>query len=215
MGKLFGLFITLLFSSCMTLNNALNKVVSTDDFSKPQEKLLAAKCEEQFPYTEGVTPGTEKVNDSAFNVFKRMSAETLEQANINYNNLAKFTDSTYRASKEYKALLEQARASRDSAAGVVKALKKGIPCPEILITDTARRKGGPVQAALEIAVNQLKLEVAANEIKIQDKTIETDKLKGELKEAKDARWNLFWIGLGIGAGVVAIGGFILKFKKII
>lgn len=202
--------LSLSFFSC----NPYKKIASDVKRTDAETKLLATICAAEFPPIEYISEGTKIVDSTAYKEAYKALERALQDAGDDVQNLITLIDQKGQDNDVLRDMLFKAQKKADSL-NAVKQAYKYIPCPDAHTRDTSHLISKAELTALQIKYDQLGRESAAKDLKIDKANADKEQAEQKAKEAEKNRWNLFWVGIGIGAGVVAIGGFILKLKSII
>lgn len=208
--SIIALHVILSMSSC----NPYKKIASDAKRTDAETKLLATICAAEFPPIEYISEGTKTIDSTAYKEAYKALERALQDAGDDVQNLLNLIEQKGQDNDVLRDMLFAAQKKVDSL-NAVKQAYKYIPCPDAHTRDTGHLINKAELTALQIKYDQLNRESAAKDLVIDKANASRQEAENKLADAQKARWKLFWIGLGVGAGVVAVGGFILKLKSII
>lgn len=211
------IILPVIFFSCSTsrkVDKALQKVVSTSDFTSAQRTLLAAKCNTEFPVVEFISEGT-KTSDSAS--FKDAIKSLERDITSAYNEVARLTEQSNNKEKDndvLRQMLFDAQGRLDSLR-ITRSAYRTIPCPEVHVRDTMYKKATSELQILQTKLDQLQVESAKKDIQIEKAKAGWADAEQRAKEANAKKWKFFLIGAGVGAALLIAAKFLFKLKNII
>lgn len=207
-------FFLLLFSSCVTLNKAVNKIMQEDKFTPEQLNLLAVKNEILFPYREHFSEGVVKTDSTDFNSYKKDIERQVREASNDIDKLSSIINSKEQDNEVLRQLLYDAQHKYD----ILKAKEetiKAIPCPTQTKTDTSFRELSSKYQVIQSKLDNANIEVA--KLTVENVSIKTsnEKLNNDISEANKIKRKSMLIAFLIGIGFSMLITLFLKLKKII
>lgn len=215
------ILISSLFTSCMTLDKAIHKVVSADHFTPTQEALLLVKYKSMYSDYEWTTEGTQRIDSAERAAVMKVLEQQIEEAKRKAGYYENIISDQGQDNETLREMLFQSKRERDSLIAARQGAIK-VPCPVIQITDTTFKRATEEVRLLQIQLTKSDQENAR--LQVENATLRAEKesalaevaaIKKQLTQTKWDRIKRDLLAGLIGAiGVTAVGIF-LKFRKII
>lgn len=203
--------------SCVTTKKAVDKVVSTEDFTPGQRNLMAAKLLIMFPPADKTEKGPVTSDSTDFkNTLEDLQTQ-LDQHREDYLQVLKLSEERAETNIDLSNIAARLQRRIDSTDIILQAAKSGkIPPVKQSQTNTVTPRTGP---ELELCQNRLAgLEGEKAALNLENarlKASEADKA-AQIKGLENMPTGKFKVGLWsflAGAGLMFIALFIIKIKK--
>lgn len=210
-------------ASCTTTNKALNKIASSGKLNDSQDKLLATICSTRYPPLEFISEGTTVTDSTRYKQAIASLESQLAQYKADISRMSQILIGSGKNNEGLQKVMDELKKRSDSLSIALTLAKLGnIPCPDRIKTDTAHKVSVAELQACQIDNKSLKVDNAQKDVeiaslneKLKKEQEKSAQLNIDLKNKPDRYWAGFKLGAIIAAGVVLVGGTILKLKSII